>query len=189
MSEHPASWAVCDIPKGLILPSSILSHELRDRGWEETGRAAGRTPEGMKNKRALLTVAASIKKPQGRCFTCGSPHGAPSATCASSPTPCGWFSAHTPDGDSQEAHAESQPASGGRGEEHRLELQRHPGESRREAIGTWPGVMQSPEKAHKRKNSAIRGARHGAGVSTGGLRKPQNPYRADRKDISPDATQ
>lgn len=62
----------------------------------------------------------------------------------------------------------------GPGRDHKLQLQLHPWESKREAVSTWPGVLQDSEKVYKFKNSATRGSiKHSAGLSIG-LRKPQN---------------
>lgn len=63
------------------------------------------------------------------------------------------------------------------GRDHKLELQLHPWESKREAVSTWPGVLQDAEKVYKFKNSATRGSiKCGAGLSIS-LRKPQNPQQ------------
>lgn len=52
----------------------------------------------------------------------------------------------------------------------------------KEAVSTWPDVLYDQKKAYKYKNFATRGSKkHEAGISTEGLRKPQNPYQGWQK--------
>lgn len=50
----------------------------------------------------------------------------------------------------------------------------------KEGVSAWPGALQDQGKAYKLRNSAPgESKKHGAGISTEGLRKPQNPKRLD----------
>lgn len=50
----------------------------------------------------------------------------------------------------------------------------------KDGVSTWPGALQDQGKAYKLRNYAPgESEKHGAGISTEGLRKPQDPKRLE----------
>lgn len=59
----------------------------------------------------------------------------------------------------------------GQGRDHKFEHKVYSWENKKEAVSTWAGTLQDPEKSYKLKNSVTRGRnKHGACVPIESLR-------------------
>lgn len=166
------------------------------RRWEETGRVADKTLQGIQGLWILTTAQIPSRNPSRSLWSCLSadspkwPTGNPQHSACLTPTqPCGQLSVHVPEGRKslgrQWACIENQADSEGCQEATYLNFSSTSGKTKGRLSESSLGCIAGWRETYKFKNSLKREKKKcGASVFIEELRKPQIPNRAVGRYLS-----